>query len=70
MTHILSFPAPRREPVKTENGWCTVPWTPDGVLSTIRGGGWFSPDHALHDFEEGVRQFALEAQTIMQEFMA
>jgi hypothetical protein len=66
---ILSYPAPRREPVRTDNGWCTQPWTPDGVLSTIRGGGWFSCESGAHDFEAGVQQFALNAQEVFAELL-
>jgi hypothetical protein len=68
--HTLSFPAPKRESVLTENGYCTQPWSLDGVLSTIRGGGWFSPDSSAHDFQNNVRPFALDAQAIFQELSA
>lgn len=64
MTHILTFPAPRRESVRTENGWCTRPWTIGGVLLTLKGGGWFHPVQGLHDFGPGVASFAYDAQQI------
>ena len=64
--HQLKYPAPRREPVKTENGWASKPWSPEGVLSTIRGGGWFGSDH---DFEEGCASFAHDASYVMKEIL-
>jgi hypothetical protein len=54
----LSYPALRREPVGTANGWYSIPWTADGVLRTLRGGGWFGPDT---QFAPGVAGFAKDA---------
>ena len=60
--HRLKYPAPRREPVKTENGWASKPWSPEGVLSTVRGGGHFSGEH---DFESDTAKFAADAERTM-----
>jgi len=45
----LSCKAPRREPVKSANGWWTRPWTSEGMKTAIAGGAWFK-DAASHDF--------------------
>ena len=63
-TRTLKYQAPRREPVKTERGWSSKPWSTEGVLQTVRGGGWFGSDH---DFESGVYGFALDASAVMLE---
>lgn len=66
-THQLKYPAPRREPVKTDRGWASKPWSPDGILLTVRGGGWFGSDH---DFELGAYSFAMDAHAVMLELQS
>ena len=61
--HQLRYPAPRREPVKTAAGWCSKPWSPEGILKTVRGGGWFGLDH---DFEYGAQPFAFDCMLAME----
>lgn len=64
MVKRLTFPAPYKEPVRTERGWAAIPWTPEGIIRVIISGGWFSPEPEAHVFERGARGYALNCQDI------
>jgi len=64
----ISYPAPHRQPVLTPNGWRSIPWTMEGILETVKAGGWFSPIPTRHEFETACAPFAQEAMLVMEAF--
>lgn len=50
MKKRLTFPAPHRECFTTQTGFVSRPWTMEGVLTVIAGGGWFQERH--HEFAD------------------
>jgi len=66
MYRRLTYRAPSRETVRTENGFASCRWTLSGVISAVLDGAWFG-DEGQHDFETGIGAFAREAQSVMDE---
>lgn len=58
-TKRLTYPAPRKCSDRTENGFCTHPWTKDDVNYAMSAGAWFQKGSHIFD-SQSTAEYAYE----------